>query len=50
MMKRDEAVIKNQTRVLSVDKIPLMRGGIVSFINAKPERAGNFHQIMTARA
>ena len=36
-MKQDEAVIKNQIRVLSVDELPLMREGIATVINAKPD-------------
>lgn len=36
-MEQDEAVIKNQIRVLSVDELPLMREGIATVINAKPD-------------
>jgi DNA-binding NarL/FixJ family response regulator len=36
-MKRYEAVIKNQIRVLSVDKHPLMREGIAYVINGQPD-------------
>jgi DNA-binding NarL/FixJ family response regulator len=36
-MKKDEAVIKNQIRVFSVDEHPLMREGIATVINAKPD-------------
>ena len=36
-MKEDEAVITNQIRVLSVDEVPLMREGIATVINAKPD-------------
>jgi DNA-binding NarL/FixJ family response regulator len=37
VMKEDEAVITNQIRVLSVDEVPLMREGIATVINAKPD-------------
>jgi len=37
MMKQDEAVMTNQIRVLSVDEVPLMREGIATVINAKPD-------------
>jgi hypothetical protein len=36
-MKQDEAVIKNQVRVLGVDELRLMREGIATGINAKPD-------------
>jgi DNA-binding NarL/FixJ family response regulator len=36
-MKQDEAVIKKQIRVLSVDELPLMREAIATVINAKPD-------------
>jgi chemotaxis response regulator CheB len=36
-MKQDEAVIKNQVRVLSVDEIPVMREGMATVINANPD-------------
>jgi DNA-binding NarL/FixJ family response regulator len=36
-MKKDEAVMQNQIRVLSVDEHPLMREGIATVINAKPD-------------
>jgi DNA-binding NarL/FixJ family response regulator len=36
-MKKDEAVMQNQIRVLSVDELPLMREGIATVINAKPD-------------
>jgi DNA-binding NarL/FixJ family response regulator len=35
--KQEEAVIMNQIRVLSVDELPLMREGIATVINAKPD-------------
>lgn len=37
LMKQDEAMIKNQIRVLSVDALPLMREGIASVINSQPD-------------
>ena len=37
VMKQDEAAITNQIGVLSVDELPLMRRGIATVINAKPD-------------
>src|SRR5262249_19337590 len=37
LTKQDQAVIKDQIRVLSVDELPLMHEGIATVINAKPD-------------
>jgi DNA-binding NarL/FixJ family response regulator len=37
VMQQDQSVIKDQIRVLSVDEVPLMREGIATIINAKPD-------------
>jgi hypothetical protein len=49
-MKQDEAVIKNQIGVLSVDELPLMCEGVANRHPYQAGNAGNFYQIMTARS